>query len=64
MATTEEMEAAAQRAAEDLEKLRREHPEAVALLADWWKRHYTAAGHKRLGRVLLGRPAAAARGDD
>ena len=55
MATPEEMEAAAQRAAEDLANLRRDHPEAVALMVDWWKRHYLAAGHKRLGRVLLGR---------
>ncbi len=54
MATPEEMEAAGQRAAADLATLRQEHAEAVALLAAWWKRHYLAAGHKRLGRVLLG----------
>jgi hypothetical protein len=57
MATPDEMEAAAQRAATDLAALRAEHPQAVALIADWWKRHYLAAGHKRLGRVLLGQPA-------
>ncbi len=59
MATTEEMDAAAQRAAEDLARLREEHPEAVALIVDWWKRHYLGAGHKRLARVLIGRQAAA-----
>jgi len=63
MATTEEMDAAAQRAAEDLAKLREQHPEAVGLMVDWWKRHYLGAGHKRLARVLLGRQAAA-RADD
>lgn len=26
---------------------------AVAKLADWWKKWYLTAGHKRLGRVLL-----------
>ncbi|HZU08161.1 MAG TPA: hypothetical protein VFB73_19555 [Chloroflexota bacterium] len=56
MATPEEMDAAAERAAEELAALRREHPEAVALVVDWWKRHYLAAGHRRLGRVLLGLP--------
>lgn len=55
MATQDEMEAAAQRAADDLAAIREEHPEAVALLVEWWGRHYLAAGHKRLGRVLLGR---------
>ena len=62
MATPEEMEAAAQRAAEDLANLRRDHPEAVTLVVEWWKRHYRAAGHKRLGRVLLGQEASASRG--
>ena len=63
MATQEEMETAARRAAEELAALRRDHPEAVALVVDWWKRHYLAAGHKRLGRVLLGQQARA-RGED
>ena len=26
----------------------------VAQLADWWRRHYQKAGHKRLARVLMG----------
>jgi hypothetical protein len=69
MATQEEMDAAAQRAAADLAALREQHPEAVALLTDWWRRYYTTAGHKRLGRVLLGpragaREGAGARGAD
>jgi hypothetical protein len=59
MATTEEMDAAAKAAAADLERLRAEHPEAVAMMVEWWKRHYLGAGHKRLARVLLGRSAAA-----
>ena len=59
MATTEEMDAAAKSAAADLERLRDENPEAVALMVEWWKRHYLGAGHKRLARVLLGRSAAA-----
>jgi hypothetical protein len=54
MATPEEMDAAAQQAAVELAALREEHPEAVTLITDWWRRHYTAAGHKRLGRVLVG----------
>jgi hypothetical protein len=54
MATREEMEAAAQRAAEELAKLRAEYPEAVRLVAEWWRRHYLLAGHKRLARALLG----------
>jgi hypothetical protein len=57
MATSEEMDVAAKSAADDLARLRAEHPEAVALMVDWWKRHYLAAGHKRLGRVLIGRSA-------
>ena len=59
MATPDEMEAAARRAAEDLATIREEHPQAVALLMAWWKQHYLVAGHKRLGRVLLGRDARA-----
>jgi hypothetical protein len=56
MATPDEMDAAAEQAAAELATLRQEHPEAVALITDWWRRHYTAAGHKRLGRVLVGQP--------
>jgi hypothetical protein len=59
MATPEEMDAAAQQAAAELAALRQTQPEAVALVTDWWRRHYTAAGHKRLGRVLVGKEARA-----
>lgn len=45
-----EMDAAAEIAAKELEKL---DPQAVRWVADWWKSHYLAAGHKRLGRKLL-----------
>jgi hypothetical protein len=58
MATTDEMDAAAKSAAEDLARIRDENPEAVALMVEWWKRHYLGAGHKRLARVLIGRSAA------
>ena len=58
MATSDEMDAAAKTAAEDLARLRDENPQAVALIVEWWKRHYLGAGQKRLGRVLLGRSAA------
>jgi hypothetical protein len=57
MATPEEMDAAAQEAAAELEALRAEHPEAVNLVTTWWQKHHTAAGHKRLGRVLVGKQA-------
>lgn len=59
MATSDEMDTAAKTASEDLARIRAENPEAVALMVEWWKRHYLGAGHKRLGRVLLGRPAGA-----
>lgn len=54
MATPEETEAAVQRATEELTALRRDHPEAITIVSEWWKRHYGLAGHRRLGRLLLG----------
>jgi len=45
-----DMDAAAEVAARELEKL---DPAAVRAVADWWKAHYLQAGHKRLGRKLL-----------
>jgi hypothetical protein len=62
--TPEEMDAAAKQAAAELESLRAEHPQAVALMIDWWRKHYLAAGHKRLARVLLGRTASGRSRDD
>jgi len=47
-----EMDAAAEAAAKELDKL---DPVAVRAVADWWKAHYLKAGHKRLGRKLLER---------
>lgn len=48
----QDMEAAAVQAAEDLLNL---DQEAVKAVADWWRNHYLRAGHKRLGRVLIGK---------
>lgn len=45
-----EMDAAAELAAKELEKL---DPVAVRQIADWWAKFYLTAGHKRLGRKLL-----------
>lgn len=45
-----EMDKAAEIAAKELEKL---DPVAVRTVADWWKAHYLASGHRRLGRKLL-----------
>lgn len=50
MATFDEMDQAAEEAAKDLSSL---DPQAVKAVADWWSRHYTSAGHKRLGRQLV-----------
>lgn len=46
----EGMDKAAEVAAQELETL---DPAAVRTIADWWKAHYLACGHKRLGRKLL-----------
>ena len=55
MSTAEESEAAAQLAAEELATLKTAHPEAFEIVAGWWKKHYLATGHRRLGRLLVGR---------
>ena len=47
----------AYRAGDELGDMMREDEamaKAVPLLADWWRRHYMVAGHKRLGRALMG----------
>ena len=46
------MDAAAYAAAEELMSLGLEA--AVPQLADWWRRWYLKAGHKRLARILMG----------
>ena len=57
MAGTPEMEAAAERAKQDLENL---ESEAVLRVAEWWQKWYLktpegepGAGHKNLGRILV-----------
>lgn len=50
MSPQPDMDAAAEVAAKDLEKL---DPTAVRAVADWWKVNFMAAGHKRLARKLL-----------
>lgn len=47
----EAMAEAAALAAKELEGLPREH---INTIATWWKSWYMKAGHKRLGRALLG----------
>ncbi len=48
--TSEQMDAAAKDAFSDLENLT---DEAVLSVAEWFAGHYLAAGHKRLGRILV-----------
>lgn len=45
------MDNAAKIAEEDLKSLSKE--EEIKIAANWWKRHYMAAGHKRLAKTLL-----------
>lgn len=44
------MDKAAEEAKKELDSF---PPEHVASVAAWWKRNYTKAGHKRLGRLLV-----------
>ncbi|MBI2861916.1 MAG: hypothetical protein HYX89_03755 [Chloroflexi bacterium] len=46
----EAMDAAAREARAELVKL---DQRAVVAVAEWWRRYYMRAGHKRLARVLL-----------
>lgn len=48
---SDKMDAAAVAAIEDLKT--KVPAASVKDVADWWKRHYLAAGHKRLARALL-----------
>lgn len=60
MANKDEMDQGAMSASMDLEQMERDGtvtPDALAALADWWKRWYMQAGHKRLGRVLMAKQA-------
>ena len=51
MAETTEIEPVLKQAATELEKL-----QTVVELREWWKRYYLLLGHRRLGRMLIGRP--------
>lgn len=53
-ATRSAMDDAALDARRELDELKAVHPQAVMLLEAWWREWYLKAGHKRLGRVLLG----------
>lgn len=50
-AVMEKMDAAADQAAEELHDMDAKDVEPVAR---WWKKWYLKAGHKRLGRALVG----------
>lgn len=53
--TPEQMDAAADLAGAELADLSDRTTDQMSLteLANWWKRWYLEAGHKRLGRVLM-----------
>lgn len=54
--TMQDMDRAAREAAEELEKARLEsddNAKAIEFVAQWWRRNYLKAGHKRLARALL-----------
>lgn len=51
MAETVNIEPVLKQAAAELEKL-----QTVAELRVWWQRYYLQLGHRRLGRLLIGRP--------
>ncbi len=58
--TPEQMDAAADLAEAEIMAISKEQPcsdcgavGSLVEVADWWKRWYLEAGHKRLGRVLL-----------
>lgn len=48
----EQMDMAAREAAKELDALDRE---AVNKVAQWWRKWFLKAGHKRLGRLLIQR---------
>jgi hypothetical protein len=47
-----QMDAAAGGAQKDLANV---GPEAVEKVAEWWRKWYLKAGHKRLARILMGK---------
>ena len=50
-----EMDSAAEVAGEELVALLLGNEAAVLAVAEWWRKHYLGAGHKRLGRLLVQR---------
>ena len=58
--TPEQMDNAAEAAREELQEMLHEPtPETtfesdVDRIADWWRKWYLLAGHKRLGRIIMG----------
>ena len=51
MAQSTDIEPILRQAAAELPTL-----QTVAELRTWWQKHYLALGHRRLGRLLIGRP--------
>jgi len=45
-----EMDEAANQAEEEIKQIPKEN---LKIVADWWRKWYGTAGHKRLGRLLL-----------
>lgn len=55
MAFTEEDKQAMDDAAIDAENDLNNYPDEVVLpMVEWWNKHFMKAGHKRLGRILIG----------
>jgi len=56
--TPEEMdlagEAAADEMMDEMGALTLEQRLVISKVADWWRRNYLKAGHKRLARILMG----------
>ena len=48
---TDELAAKLEAAAEELAQM-----QTAQEIKNWWRRHYSVLGHKRLGRLILGQP--------
>ncbi len=49
------MDAAANKASDELDKLEEENPDGVKAVKAWVKKWVPSAGYKRLGKILAGR---------
>jgi hypothetical protein len=49
------MDDAAEKASEELDKIREEHEEGVKAVEEWVKKWVLSAGYKRLAKILAGR---------